>query len=118
MRCVLCLRAVRNVPIVIPRQHEPWGLWKGIEMAFVILNTNKIVWGSEAFASEAIAEAELRNFYKKDLKRDRFSIVPTDARHAHLPVLDAITGDYAGMLADAINRKYPGPKAAAKVEAA
>lgn len=79
-------------------------------MAFVILNTNKIVWGHEAFASEAAAEAELRNFFKKDLKRDRFYIVPTDDSHAHLPVLEAITGDYAGMISDAIMRKHPAPK--------
>lgn len=82
-------------------------------MAVVILNTNKIVWGGQAFVSEAVAEAELRNFWKKDLKRDRFTIVPADARHAALPVLDAVTGDYAGMMADEIMRKYPVPKPAA-----
>ena len=84
-----------------------------MKMTFVILNANKIVWGGQAFVSEAVAEAELRNFWKKDLKRDRFSIVPADARHAGLPVLDAITGDYAGMMADEITRKYPAPKKAA-----
>jgi len=83
-------------------------------MAFVILNTNNAVWGNEAFASAELAEAELRHFWKKDLKRDRFSIVPADERHAGLTVHSAITGDYAGMVADAINRKYPAPKAEAR----
>lgn len=81
--------------------------------AFVILNTNKAVWGGEAFATEQVAEAELRNFYRKDLKRAKFSIVPADSRHAGLPVRETITGDYAGMMADAIMRKYPSPKPAA-----
>jgi hypothetical protein len=59
---------------------------------FVILNVNNVVWGREAFATADIAEAELRHFFKRDLKRSKF------------------TGDYAGMVADAINRKYPAPK--------
>lgn len=79
-------------------------------MAFVILNTNNAVWGNEAFASEQVAEAELRHFYKKDLKRARFSIVPAGERYAALKVNTAITGDYAGMGMDEINRKYPAPK--------
>lgn len=86
-------------------------------MAFVILNTNNVVWGSAAFASMELADAELRHFYKKDLKRAKFSIVPMAAKHGDLPVLATITGDYAGMIADEVMRKYPVPKPA-KAEAA
>jgi hypothetical protein len=77
---------------------------------FVILNVNNVVWGREAFATADIAEAELRHFFKRDLKRSKFTIVLMDASHGHLPVLNETTGDYAGMVADAINRKYPAPK--------
>jgi hypothetical protein len=82
-------------------------------MAFVILNTNKAVWGREAFVSADVAEAELRNFYKKDLRREKFSIEPLDPKHGDLPILAAITGDYAGMVSDAVMRKYPAPKSPA-----
>jgi hypothetical protein len=81
--------------------------------AFVILNTNKVVWGREAFVTAEVAEAELRNFYKKDLRRDKFSIEPLEAKRGDLPIRTAITGDYAGMVSDEVMRKYPAPKKSA-----
>ncbi len=81
--------------------------------AFVIINVNKAVWGREAFVSAEVAEAELRNFYKKDLRRSKFSIEPMQAKHGDLPIRTAITGDYAGMVSDEVMRKYPAPKKAA-----
>ena len=76
---------------------------------FVITNTNGAVWGHEAFTSADVAEQELRHFFKRDLNRDKFRITELELR-------DAITGDYAGMVADELNRKYPKP-VPAKVEA-
>jgi hypothetical protein len=86
-------------------------------MAFVILTINSAVWGGDAFATAEIAEAELRHFFKRDLKRDKFSIVPMEAAHGNLTVHDAITGDYAGMGADELARKYPAPKPAVEATA-
>ena len=74
----------------------------------VILNINNLVWGREAFASPEIAEAELRHFFKRDLKRDKFSIVSLEPKHGNLPVLNAITGDYAGMGMEAVRNRTKG----------